>query len=834
MKAVIMAGGSGSRLRPLTIERPKPMVPIANKPVMGHILDLLKRHHITEVVVTVQYLADLIQDYFGDGAGLGMRIRYSVEEVPLGTAGSVKNAHDFLDETFVVISGDALTNFNLSALFDYHRQAGGPVTLALYNLPNPMDYGVITLASNGQIVRFQEKPSRGQVMSDYINTGIYVLEPEILDFIEPNTVFDFANDLFPMLHQQGHPLYGYVAKGYWCDIGNIPEYMRATADTLEERVPGLDIGQYLGNGIWAGQDVEIDPSAHLEGPIYLGQAVQIKSGAVIRGPTVIRDYTVVDNEAQIDRSILWRNCYIGQRAQISGAIILRQCSLKANSTVFEGAVIGDGTIVGEGAVIYPSVKIWPGKEVEPGATVNSSLIWGSQGRRVLFGRHGVTGVINIDLTPEFSAKLGAAFAATLPKGSIVTINRDMHRSPRMIKRAIISGLPSAGINVWDLDSQPLPVARYFTKICEAEGGVHVRLSPYDERVVDIRFMDGNGLNLSKSKERDVERVFFREDFRRVYLNDIGTIDYAQNVRERYIEDFLKQLNTKAIQEAAFYLVVDFSDSPLASVLPIILDRLNCNVVSLNANINHASAPLSQAKFQAALKQMQIITSALGTQLGIRINPGGERIFVVDDRGYLLSGTTACATLVEMALRDAPGSAVAIPVDLPNLFEDIAQRYSGRIIRTELDPDALIQATYTEKVIMAGDGKGHFIFSDFHCAFDGMMALAKILEFLATQKVSLGETVSKLPPYHIAERKVSCIWEAKARVMRLITEKYESYKNDTIINGAKINLDYGRWVLIVPDPDQPYFRVIVEGTSQGEAETLADEYAEVIERIAPLE
>ncbi len=833
MKAVIMAGGSGSRLRPLTIERPKPMVPIANKPVLGHILDLLKRHQITEVVITVQYLADLIQDYFGDGSSQGMQIHYSVEEVPLGTAGSVKNAQKFLDETFLVISGDALTNFNLTTLFDYHHSHGSLVTLALYNLPNPMDYGVITLDNNGRIVRFQEKPSRGQVMSDYINTGIYVLEPEVLDFVEPNTVYDFANDLFPMLHERGHPLYGYVAKGYWCDIGNIPEYMRACADTMEGRVPGLDLGPYRGDGIWAGHDVEIDPTAHLEGPIYLGQAVQIKSGAVIKGPTVIRDYTVVDNEAQIDRSILWRNCYIGQRAQISGAIILRQCSLKSNSTVFEGAVIGDGTIVGEGAVIYPSVKIWPGKEIEPGATVNSSLIWGSQGRRVLFGRHGVTGVINIDLTPEFSAKLGAAFAATLSKDSIVTINRDMHRSARMIKRAIISGLPSAGINVWDLGSQPLPVARYFTKISEAEGGVHVRLSPYDERVVDIRFMDGKGLNLNKNKERDVERVFFREDFRRVYLDDIGSIDYAQNVKERYIEDFLKHLNTKAIQDEAFYLVVDFSDAPLASVLPVILDKLNCNVVSLNANVNQTNPPLNQIKFQAALKQMQIITTALGTQLGIRINPGGERIFVVDDRGYLLAGTTACAAMVEMALRDAPGSAIAIPIDLPNLFEAIAKKYDGRIIRTELDPDALIQTTYTQKVIMAGDGKGHFIFPDFHCAFDGMMALAKILEFLATQKVSLGDVVSKLAPYHMAERKVSCIWEAKARVMRLITEKYESYKNH-IINGAKINLDSQRWVLIIPDPDQPYFRVIVEGSSQGEAETLADEYAEVIEKIAPLE
>ncbi len=831
MKAVVMAGGAGSRLRPLTIERPKPMVPIVNKPVIGHIFDLLKRYDITEVIVTVQYLANLIQDFFQDGSSLGMRIHYSVEETPLGTAGSVKNAQNLLDDTFLVISGDALTNFNLAKLIKYHKKSNTLATLALYTLPNPVEYGVISLNNDGQITQFQEKPGRGSIMSDHVNTGIYVLEPEILDYFDFNTSFDFANNLFPLVHEQGQPLYGYIADGYWCDVGSIHEYMRAISDALSGKVEGLNLGHYLGNGIWAGQGVEIAPDAHLEGPIYLGNAVQIKSGVVIRGPTVIRDYTVVDNEAQIDRSICWRNCYIGERVQLNGAVVLRQCSLKANATIFEGTVIGDGTIIGEGAIIHPSVKIWPGKEVEPGATVNSSIIWGSQGRRVLFGHYGVTGVVNIDLTPEFSAKLGAAFGATLPKGSIATINRDMHRSPRMIKRAIISGLPSSGVNVWDLGSQPIPVARYYTRICEAQGGVHVRLSPLDQRVVDIFFVDSQGLNLNKDQERTVEHVFFREDFRRVYLDDIGSIEYAHQAKERYVEDFLKHLNTKAIQEAGFELVVDFADTPIANVLPAILDALHCNVVALNANIEKTYP--KQTKFQTVLKQLQIVATALGAQLGVRLDPGGERIFLVDDRGYLLQDITACAALVEMAFRDAPGSTIAVPVNLPNLFEKLAKRYNGKIIRTDIDLNTLIKATRSENVLMAADGAGNFIFPDFHCAVDGLMALAKTLEFLATQKVSLGDVVANLPPYYIAERKVSCVWEAKARVMRLINEKFEDHKHSTI-NGVRINLGPDRWVLIVPDPDQPFFQVIAEAESQSEAETLVDEYAQIVEKISPLE
>ncbi|MDX1523186.1 MAG: sugar phosphate nucleotidyltransferase, partial [Anaerolineae bacterium] len=704
MKAVIMAGGAGSRLRPMTIERPKPMIPIVNKPVMGHILDLLKRHEITEVVITVQYLADLIQDFFGDGSGFGLNIHYSVEEAPLGTAGSVKNAQSFLDDTFLVISGDALTDFDLTKLIDYHKNSNTLATLALYKLDDPLDYGVISLNNNGQITRFQEKPSRGSVMSDYVNTGIYILDPDVLDFFETGTPFDFAHDLFPLLHEQGYPLYGYIDDGYWCDVGNIAEYMRATADALEGKVKNLDIGYYLGNGIWAGKGVEIAPDAQLEGPIYLGNAVQIKSGVVIRGPTVIRDYTVVDNKAQIDRTVVWRNCYIGERAQLRGATVLRQCSIKSQAQAFEGAVIGDRVIVGENAIIHPSVKIWSGKEIEPGAIINSSIIWGSQGRRVLFGRFGVTGVVNIDLTPEFSAKLGAAFGATLAKGSVVTINRDMHRSPRMMKRAIISGLPSAGVNVWDLGTQPVPVARYYTKVSNASGGAHVRISPFDERVVDIHFMNSEGMDISKNRERDFERIFFREDFRRVYLDDIGMIKYAPRVKERYIEDFLKHLNSRAIQDAAFNLVVDYSDAPVANVLPVILDTLDCNVVALNANVSRARSTYSQSGFQTALKQMQIITTALGTQLGVYMDPSGEKIYVADDKGNLLDGTTACAAMVEMALKDAPGSAVAIPVNLPSLFETIAAKYNGRIIRTETDHSALIKTAGAEDVILAGDGK----------------------------------------------------------------------------------------------------------------------------------
>jgi mannose-1-phosphate guanylyltransferase/phosphomannomutase len=829
MKAVVMAGGAGSRLRPLTTGRPKPMVPIVNKPCMAHILDLLKRHGITEAVVTVQYLSNVIQDYFGDGQGLGMNIYYSVEEIPLGTAGSVKKAQAYLDETFIVISGDAVTDFDLRRIIEFHRQKEALVTLTLYRVPNPLEYGVIITDEEGRIRQFLEKPSWGEVISDTVNTGIYVLEPQVLDYFEENVPFDFSKDLFPIVLERRDPLYGYVASGYWCDVGDIGEYMRASSEVLEGKVQVAELGQHIGGNIWCGADVEIAPDAQLYGPIYLGDEVKIKGGVLINGPTAIRDYTIVDNRARIDRCIIWRNSYIGEGAELRGAIVCRQCSLKSKAIVQEGAVIGDNSTVGEGAIVHSNLKIWPDKEIEAGAIVKSSIIWGDRGRRVLFGRYGVTGLVNVDLTPEFAAKLGAAFGATLPKGSTVTINREPHRSPRMIKRATISGLPSAGINVQDLRSMPIPVARYITRVSDAAGGVHTRLSPFDQRVVDIKFFDGRGLDLSKAAERNVERVFFREDFRRVYLDEIGAIDYAPQVVERYTQGFIEAVDVEAIQKAGFHIVVDYAYSPTSLVLPSILDALGCNVVALGANVDEFKTSILPKEFEAALGQLATICSALHADMGIRLDVGGEEIFIVDDKGHLLPDEEACAAMAALALRQARGGTIVVPVNQSNVFERIAAQHGGQVKRTKLDAQSLMEAASQEGIIMAGDGAGNFIFPQFQPAIDGMMATAKLLEFLATQQTKLSEVIASLPPLYVAKRKVSCPWEVKGTVMRLLNERYRDHHKE-LIDGIKVILNDEEWVLTLPDPDQPVFHVYAESNSEEQAEALADEYAHLVEEL----
>lgn len=831
MKAVVMAGGAGSRLRPLTVGRPKPMLPLANQGVLGHILTLLSHHGITDVIMTLQYMASMIEDYYGDGSTYGVRIRYVVEDTPLGTAGSVANARQYLDEPFIVISGDALTNFNLSEIVAYHESKKAEATLVLAHVVDPLDYGVIVTDQEGRVTRFLEKPSWAEVASDTVNTGIYVLDPSVLERIPANVSYDWASQVFPQMLHSGAPLFGYAPPGYWCDIGNFEEYRRATSDLLRGQVFDTStLGTHIGGDVWVGREVDIAPDAQLFGPIYLGHEVQIKSGVVIRGPTVVRDYTIVDSRAHIDRSIIWRNCYIGEDVELRGAIVSRQCSLRAKSALYEGVVVGDNSVIGEGAALHAGVKLWPGKEVDAGAVVKSSIIWGSQGRRVLFGRYGVTGVVNVDLTPEFAARLGAAFGATLPRGSFVTINRDQHPGSRMLKRAVIAGLPSSGVNVQDLQTVPIPVARYYTARSNAAGGVHVRISPFDQRVVDIRFFGSDGMNLSKHQQRDIERVFFREDLRRAFMTGIGQISYAIDAIPRYSAGFLAAVDQDAIRAAGFDIVVDYAFASTSQVLPDILQSLGVNTTPLGARVDPAHISMEEEVFLEERRRLGVIVSALGSDLGVRLDVGGEKMFLVDHTGAQVPEPISCAAMVDLALRTWPGSTVAAPVNQSSALEKIAQRHGGQVIRTAVDQASIMHTANNADVVLAADGIGSFFFPRFQPVADGMMAVVMLLQWLAQHRVSLQDVVAGLPPIHTVSAAVQCAWDAKGAVMRRL-QTQTSAGDVQVIDGVRFSLGAGRWVLVRPDPDRPLFHVTAEADDEEEAAALLAEYRTLVEELA---
>ena len=520
---------------------------------------------------------------------------------------------------------------------------------------------------------------------------------------------------------------------------------------------------------------------------------------------------------------MWRNTYVGESCKLHGVIVSRQCSIKSKVVVQEGVVIGDNCTLGEGAALHANVKLWPSKEIEPGATIKESIIWRNQGRRSLFTRFGISGVVNIEVTPEFAAKVSAAMGASLQRGSYVAVNRDIHRASRMIKRAMISGLPGSGINVWDLGSVAVPVARHFVRSSEeTSAGIHVRLSPFDQRVIDIRLMNEIGMNQSTETERSIERIFFREDFRRAYFNEIGTISYVQDPIGRYTRDFLKHVDGDLIRRRRFKIVVDYSYGLATEPLAEILATLGVDVVAVNAHMDESKLAMLQEEFAENRARMAKIVTALDAELGIQFDVGGEKIYIVDNRGRELGATTAAALMMELVSEAAPGSTIVAPINVSNGFDTIAAWHDCRLLRSSGNLHTMTTAAQQEKVIFAFDAIGNFIFPAFQPAIDGLLAGVRLLEHLARRQIHITDVVDHLPPVHVVRERIESPWGTKGRIMRMINAEHHEYRTEKI-DGVKIHLGEQEWIHVSPDPEYSLSTLTAEAATPQRARQLVAEY-----------
>ena len=820
-----MAGGEGSRLRPLTSGIPKPLVPVVGKPVMEHILRLLKHHGITDVVVTLQYLGSAIRDYFGDGSDFGVDITYVVEDSPLGTAGSVKNAQQFLDEPFIVISGDALTDIDLGKVMAFHREKDASATIVLTSVSNPLEYGVVITNPDGTINRFLEKPSWGEVFSDQVNTGIYVIEPAVLDMMPPATVVDWSGDVFPKMLTSAVPLYGYLAPGYWCDIGNIQTYYQANWDALEGRVDVEIAGERRHGNVWMGENVEIGLGVRIEGPAYIGHDCKLKAGVFINGPVCVGNFSVIDQNTKISNSLIWTYSYIGESSRLRQAIVCRHATIKNNCLLEEGAVIGDDVVVGEGTTIDAGVKIWPDKEIEPGSTVHESIIWAGHYKRGLFSSYGLVGLVNIELTPEYCARLGASFAALFPKGAAIGAARDGQRPSRMIKRAMIAGMMSSGAEIIDLSELPIPVVQYYTRERPMTGSVHVQMSPLDSRSADIRMFDSNGVVLDKRMERKLENVFFREDIRRVHFYEMGDISYATDTIDAYIDGLVHQIDVEAIRQAHQKVLVDFDHGSGSLVLPRLFKELNIEAIPLNAGFDETYQSKTNEAFDEARRQSALITRTLGCNLGAYIDYGSERIFLIDEKGELLDHHEALGVLALLGLTVKPGVLVA-PATVPQTIAALVRQLPGsHFVPGKGEPAALLRAAQQHQARLASDANGGYVFPEHLLGFDAIFALIKLLELLAKDGRTISAVRQEIPRAAYEHRQETVPWDAKGRVMRTMVEMHRDAPVD-LADGIKVFVD-GGWVLVLPDPDMPRYHIIVSVDDADKARELADRYSGLV-------
>ena len=779
-----------------------------------------------DVVATVQYLGSSIRNYFGDGSEQGVALTYSVEDSPLGTAGSVMLARQQLNDTFVVISGDALTDIDLAAAVRFHRERKSMATIVLKPVPNPLEYGVVVIDEGGAVQRFIEKPSWGEVISDLANTGIYILEPSVFDFFRVGEVTDWSGDVFPKLLKQGEPVFGWVAAGYWEDVGSHSAYIKANFDCLEGKVKVQIPGTRVAEGIWIHEEAEVSSNARIDGPALICAGAKVRDGAWVNGPCVVGGYTTIDSGAKVSNSITWDHAYIGENSRLRGAVVCRSVTVKNGCLIEEGSVIGSDVVIGAGSTVNANVRIWPNKEVEPGAVVRESIIWAGSWKRGLFSSYGLTGLTNVEFTPEFAARLGAAVGALNAKGVEIAISRDYTRSARMISRAMISGMISSGANVTDLSVMPAPVARYWARHNRVNA-MHVQTSPVDPRSADIRIFDQHGLDLDKGSERKLEGLFFREDIRRVSHYEMGRIVRRDDQADGYVAELLAKLDVEAVRGAAFKVVIDYNNGAAGQLLPRVLQELNCDVIPLNASPAEIVAEEDDAVFNDHLREMGVIVSAVRAKLGVFIDRPGERCFLIDEEGHVLSHDDGFAVLAQLALADRSGILLG-PASASLAFTMIAEELGSRFVPTKITPGAVLRAAQHADTVMASDGRGGYCWPDFAISFDAIFTTVRLLEMLAHSRAGLASLRSKIPPVMHVSAVEFCPWDVKGRVMRTMMERHLRDRVD-LTDGVKVFID-GGWVLVVPDADRPEYHIIASTPDPARARALVEEYSALVRSV----
>jgi mannose-1-phosphate guanylyltransferase/phosphomannomutase len=826
MKAVVMAGGEGTRLRPLTSNQPKPMVPIVGKPCMEHIVELLRRHGFEDVIVTVAFLPQAIRSYFGDGETLGLDIGYSVEEAPLGTAGSVRLAAGRLDDTFLVISGDALCDVDLRRAVDFHREKGASVTIGLKSVENPLEFGIVVTDEDGKVERFLEKPSWGQVFSDTINTGIYVLEPEVLKHVPKDRPYDFSKELFPLLLEMGRPIYGCVLDGYWQDIGNLDQYRQANFDALDEKVQLEIPGIRIRGNMWLGDGVDLDDLDALEGPLFIGNYCRIGRGARVGPYSVLSTSVTVRERGNVVRSVVDASTYIGRSTTVEGAIIGRSCDLRAHVRVHERVAIGDEVTIGAESVIMPDVRIYPFKEVETGSQLHESLIWESRTTTRVFGKSGVAGMVNVDLTPDVAVRLASALGTAIERGARVVASREGTPACRLIKRAMISGVTATGVDVADLRAIPAAVARHLLKAEGFDAGFHVGVSPTDPEVIRIQFFEPPGIEMTNSTQKEVEKHYSRGELRRVAAGDVGRISYPARTREQYAGSLLATLDVEAVRARRFRIVVDYGFSAASYVLPLVLGPLGVEVVAAHAFPSDGTD--GGPGLAAAIGQAKRLVPAISADFGAVFDRAAERLYLIDEQAHEIPVEQALLLFVRLIRSSGRTGRLAFPVTVTSQVDRLVEGSELEIVRTVASLPELTKAAAEDGVVFGGAVGGGYVFPEFLPAYDAVASLAKLLELLAPVDQPISELVGDLPSPTLVHHQLPCPWALKGLVMRVLNERLAGRDLD-LTDGIKVYDERG-WMQVLPDPDEPLLHLYAEGHSREASEELAGELRTLVEEI----
>lgn len=804
MKAIIMAGGEGTRLRPLTCLLPKPLTPVAGTPAVQHSILLLKKHGITEIALTLQYLSGLITSRFGSGEEMGVSLQYYVENQPLGTAGSVKNTGDFTDSPFVVMSGDAVTDLDLSAAIAYHQEKKAAVTIVLKQVDTPLEYGVVVTDREGKVVRFLEKPTWSEVCSDTVNTGIYIIEPEAMRYVEKGEVTDFSKDLFPKLMEKGIPIYGYVMQDYWCDVGDIQAYRTCQQDVLNGRVKLPLEARQVKEGVWIGKDTVLEEDVELETPVFIGAGCHIGTGSVIGPNTVIGNGCTIERQVRVRESTLWEYSHLMAGAQVEGAVICDRVSVHSDSKISSGVVVGSNTIIMSGAVLNDAVKVWNDKVIEAGSMVLEDLITGhGSGNRITFDEKVVIGNVEREMRPETLMKLGAIFATLCGRGSKIAVSSNGSAATMMGKYAVITGVMLTGCGCVDFGQQPVPITRSGVKFYSLTGGIHISSDDKSGKI-EVEFISSSGASISRAMERKLENLYARGEYMRAPEERLKEVVSMQSYKFYYLRDIINQCRNGKLP---FRLLLNVKNPLIQGLLKSILDDVGCKY-KLDAQ------EMQKTRFSDEVQSG-------GFDLGVYIDGTGEKLTLFDGQGQMVGEDMMSCLSALILFKSKPSAAYVARVSAPSVIEVLADKFGGSVLRTKASPIDVMAK-------LAGEGREFAISPQFVIEFDAIGGLIKILDFMRSNKTTLRALLEEIPDFYIRSNETPCQPKEKGLLIKTMAAQSQGKKIE-FTDGIKI-YEQGGWILVLPHSGKDACRVVCEGYTEEFAQELMGEYQHRIEEI----
>ena len=696
MQAIIMAGGEGSRLRPLTCDIPKPLAPLCGRPVLEYILDLLAEHRFDHAVMTLLYQGNKIISHFDGEDYKGIELSYSFEPQPLGTAGSVRHAIKDPRDDILVISGDALCDFDLTKAVAFHRQSRAAATLLVKRVEDPREYGLVNVTENGRIAGFLEKPSLSHCVTDLANTGIYILSPAVFDLIEEGKKVDFAQQVFPKMLEKKMPLYAYEDAGYWCDIGDLQSYVNCQRDMLQGKVRCSIDAPEVG-GVFTKTEL-LSAQGAVRPPAYIGSNVQFGEGVQVEAGSVIGDNVTLGDGCRVKGGVILDGAHLACGASCVRGVIGTGAQMGKNSAVFECGVLGTNAVLGDESVVPDGIKVWEGKRVPDNTRLTDNLQYGISAG-ILCDEDGICGRTNVSVTPELCCKIGAALAS-LSEGAIIAVASGDTLSARALKYSAMSGVLSTGSNLWDFGVNFESQFDFCMLKSMADYGVYIS----SDGAARIKIVAKGGLPLPRSQERKLEGAVNRSEYRRAESEKFGTAVDLSSLREMYAIELIK-----AAKE---------------------------NLSGIGVQIKTANAAVRRVLEDALVK----LGCGLEGDFCLHISADGKQLSVYSDEfGYIRHDkllVLLCGDYFETEKE------LAVPYGAPKVLDEIAAQHGAKLYRYE-DCPCDQSDEYARRLAV-----------DAPFVRDGLLMAIKLLSYLKEHAVSIAEAVASIPKFGTANRFVS--------------------------------------------------------------------------------